>query len=359
MNSITQLIIAVYSRSLALYPRRFKNEFADEMHGVFSDSLNEASREGTFSFLFLCLKEFGGLPFHILRESWYEIERREPGMVNDNSATETGLNGEQNRWDAFIGTLPFVLFGVASMLSRTRYPFSAYSHLAFYAVVLPGLLIGMIKGFPRWAYGFLGWAMVFAWWWTDMHTNGLRIFGYTMGNEGWGWRIWYPLVITIAIAILWTRSLRPIRQMVSGIWQDWTLLSLAIYAFVAFTVLIYDENHHPYLLVFIAASTLVICMAVWVFLQSPSSWKRVIALIAGFVGTLILSNISYLNNMSYATRDYAAYHGLSLAPPQPWYTAAFDGIIGWTLLYSGIMYWPVVIGLVRHIINNRQKSGMA
>jgi hypothetical protein len=62
--------------------------------------------------------------------------------------------------------------------------------------------------------------------------------------------------------------------------------------------------------------------------------------------------------MSYATGDYAAYYDLPPSPPQPWYTA-FDGVIGWTLFYSVIMYWPVVIGLVRHIINNRQKPGMA
>jgi hypothetical protein len=100
------------------------------------------------------------------------------------------------------------------------------------------------------------------------------------------------------------------------------------------------------------ASTLVICWAVWVFLQSASSWKRVIALLAGFVVSLVL------NNLSYATWDHATYYGLPPSPPQPWYTA-LDGVIGWTIFWSGIMFWPLLIGLVRRVVNSRGKPGMA
>jgi hypothetical protein len=350
MNPVISSLTNLYSKLLLLYPGRFHSEFAEEMQVVFGDSLNEALQEGISSLLYVCLKELSGLPFNVLWEFWHEIQRKEVNMgTNENLESQSKPDERTGHWDALAGALPFALFGIASMLSRTRYPFNAYSYLAFYAVVLPGLLIGMIKGFPRWAYSYLGWSLVFAWWWTDMYTNGLQIFGYIMGNEGWGWRIWYPLLIMIAIAILWTRSFRPIRQMVAGIWQDWTLLSLAIYAFVAFASLIYDENHHPYLFAFIAATTIVVCLAVWGLLKSDSSWKRVVSLLAGFVTALVLSNISY------ATQNYAGYYNLPPSPSQPWYTA-FDGVIGWTLLYSGIMYWPVVIGLARRAVNNRKAA---
>lgn len=354
MNFVVASLTFFYSKLLHIYPGRFHDEFAEEMQVVFRDSLLETIHEGTLSFACVCLKELSGLPFNILREFWHEFERKEMNMAtNENLESQPKPDERTGHWDALVGALPFALFGIASMLSRTQYPFNtAYSYLAFYAAVLLGLLIGMIKGFPRWAYSYLGWCMVFAWWWTDMHTNGLRIFGYTMGNEGWGWRIWYPLLIAIAIVFLWTRSFRPIRQMVFGIWQDWTLLSLAIYAFAAFASLIYDENHHPYLFAFIAATTIAGFLAVWGFLKSDSNWKRVVSLLAGFVTAFVLSNIAY------TTQNYAGYYNLPPSPPQPWYTAAFDGIIGWTLLYAGIMYWPVVIGLVRHVINNRQKPLM-
>ena len=141
-------------------------------------------------------------------------------------------------------------------------------------------------------------------------------------------------------------------QIRCGILQDWTLLSLAIYAFVAFVSLIYDENHHPYLFAFIAATTIAICLAVWGFLKSDMGWKRVVSLLTGFVTALVLSNISY------ATQNYAGYYNLPPSPPQPWYTV-FDGVVGWTLFYCVIMYWPVLIGLAKWIWGNRGKTGMA
>ena len=357
MNFFTRLIIAVYSRSLVLYPRRFRNEFAYEMQVVFRDSINEAIHEGAMSLLFICLKEFGGLPIHVLREFWHEIERKDTTMVTqENVKSMETTSGAERHWDALIGALPFLLFGIASMIGKIRLPFwGIYADLIFYFIVLLGFLIGLVKGVPRWTYSYLGWSLVFAWWWSNMGTYGLKIFGFQINY--WTWQIWSPFLLTIGIALLWTRSLHPLRQLVSSIWQDWTLLSLAIYAFVAFASLIYDENHHPYLLAFIAATTIVICLAVWGFLKSDSNWKRVVSLLAGFVTAFVLSNFSYLNNMSYATQDYAASLGLPPSPPQPWYTA-FDGIIIWTVIYSGIMYWPALIGLIRHIINNRQKPVM-
>lgn len=342
MNRLARFAFASYARLLRLYPRQFREEFGEEMQGAFRESVTEADTAGVLPLVLVCLRELVHFPASWLREFRHEFERKEMNMdTNANSGTQPKPDQRTGRWDALLGALPFALFGIASLLSRTRYPFNVYSYLAFYAAILPGLLLGMVKGFPRWTYSFLGWSLVFAWWWSNMGTYGMRIFGFRM--DYWTWQIWTPLLATLGIALLWTRSLHPFRQLVRGIWQDWTLLSLAIYAFIAFVSLIYDENHHPYLFAFIAATTLTICLAVWGFLKSDSSWKRVLSLLAGFVIALLLSNISY------ATHNYAGYYNLPPSPPQPWYTV-FDGIIGWTLFMSGIMFWPVVIGLVRNIV---------
>jgi len=349
MNTLLQCITGLYSKLLIFYPNNFRNEFAGEMQTVFKDSLNEAFRDGTLPFIIICLRELGGLPLSILREFWHEFERKETVMVtNEKVETEASTAGGASHWDALIGALPFALFGVVCMIGKIRVPWiGIYADLIFYFFVLLGLLTGLIKAFPRWAYSYLGWSLVFAWWYSNMGTNGLSIFGFQI--DYWNWQIWIPLLATLGITLLWTRSLHPLRQLVRGIWQDWTLLSLAIYAFVAFASLIYDENHHPYLFAFMAATTITVCLAVWGFLKSDSSWKRVVSLLAGFVTALVLSNISY------ATQNYAGYYNLPPSPPQPWYTA-FDGVIVWTLLYSGIMFWPVVIGLARRAVNNRKAA---
>jgi len=115
--------------------------------------------------------------------------------------------------------------------------------------------VGWVKGFPLWSYAYLGWALVFAWWWTGMHTVGVRFFGIDIQQvTPWGLFSWLLLGLTAFVALLWTRSLGPIKRLFTDSWRDWTRLSLGMFTFAAFVLLIYDENHHPYLLAFMAAA---------------------------------------------------------------------------------------------------------
>jgi hypothetical protein len=355
MNKILRYISNLYSQTLHLYPRSFRDEFADEMDVVFRNSVHEAGREGMVPLIMLCLRELSGLPINILWEFWHEFERKETIMViNEKANTESAIGKGVALWDAILGTLPFALFGLMCMLTNIELPFhAAYPYIAFTSIVLLGLMIGLAKGFPHWAYSFLGWSLFMSFWWMMMQIDTLtNSYSPITHNLRVGLFSWIPFWIVTGIGLIWARSLRPLRQMASGIWQNWTYLSLMIYTFVAFVQLIYDENHSPYLLAFMAASTLVICWAVWVFLQSASSWKRVAALLSGFIVTFVLSNISY------ATWDLAAYYGLPPSTPRPWYSEIL-GTIALTALWSAFMFWPVLISLVRRAINNRGKPEMA
>jgi len=347
MNFLTIALTYIYSKLLLFYPRGFHNEFAEEIQVVFRDLLKDASHEGILQFLLTCLKEFGGLPFHVLRELWYEIERKDKIMVKqENVRSKEVTSGVINHWAALIGTLPFVLFGIASMIGKLRLPFwGIYVDLIFYVIVLLGLLIGLIKGVPRWTYSYLGWSLVIAWWWSNMGTVGLKIFGFQINH--WTWQIWPPLFAAIGIALLWMRSFHPLRQLVRGIWQDWTLLSLAMYAFVGWMALIYDENHHPYLFGFMTASTLVVSGGAWFFLRGRQTRKRIIALLSSFVAMAIIGAISE------ATWDWRAYHGLPPQPPVAWYISVLRILVIGTF-WVIIIFWPALVGLARRAFNNRR-----
>ena len=346
MNVLLRHIINLYSKFLQLYPRGFQEEFAEEMRVVFRDSANDASRKGIFSLAILCIRELGGLPFNILREFWNEFGRKETVMsANEKMELASTLSSKASHWEAFLSALPFALFGIVCMIGKIRVPWvGIYADLILYFFILLGLLIGLVKAFPSWAYSYLGWSLVYAWWWTSMNTNGLKIFGYSMGNEVWGWRVWYPLFITFGIALIWTRSLHPIRQLVRGIWQDWTLLSLTLYSFVGFMILLYDEVRAPYTIVFMTASTLAIYASVWIFMRSANRAHRFIILLAGFFTGLLIDRICA------ATWDFNAYHGLPAQPPTPWYGTLLE-IIFFTVLWSPIMWLPVLVELIKSTIN--------
>jgi len=340
MNFLTIALTYIYSKLLLFYPRSFHNEFAEEIQVVFRDLLKDASHEGTLQFLLACLKEFGGLPFHVLRELWYEIERKDKIMVKQENVRSKEVTSEvTNHWDALIGTLPFLLFGISSMIGKLRIPFlGIYAGLLFYVIALLGLLIGLIKGVPRWVYSYLSWSLVFAFWWSNMGTYGLKIFGIQIDH--WTWQIWPPFLAVIFIAILWTRSLHPLRQLVRGIWQDWILVSFTIYALFASFLLGYDENHHPYLFLFMATSTIILSASVWFFLRSSDTRKRVLSLLLGFALAFAVSSICD------ATWDWHAYYGY----PKPPAEASFMSVIrylAFLMFYGGILFLPSLLGGMR------------
>jgi succinate dehydrogenase/fumarate reductase cytochrome b subunit len=127
----------------------------------------------------------------------------------------------------------------------------------------------------------------------------MGFYGYHMGAE-----IWLPFLGVFLLALLIRRSWQPLRNLLSGLWREWTILSLGIYILYASVFMVYDENHHPYLLAFIALTTMASCLGAWGYFRSDSPLRRVLALVVGLVLAAILSGISY------ATWDYRAYYGL-------------------------------------------------
>ncbi|MEO8357344.1 MAG: hypothetical protein ABI621_15670 [Chloroflexota bacterium] len=352
MNFLTQLLVSVYSRMLNLYPGRFREEFADEMQVVFRDSVNETARDGILRLVILCLRELGGLPFNILREFWHELGRKETVMVTNEKVEQDLSNSvRSSHWEAFLSALPFAVFGVACIINKVRvpWPIGIYVFLTFYCLVLLGLLIGLVKAFPRWAYSYLGGSLVFAWWWTSMQTRGLKLFGYTFGNEAWGWRAWAPLFITVGVAILLTRSIRPLRELVFGIWQDWTFLSLVTYSLIGFMMLLYDEVRSPYTIAFMTASTLVVCASAWIFMRIESHLHRLGILLGGFFGSLIIDRICA------TTWDLYTYNELPAQPTMPWYNSLPE-IIFYTVLWSPIIWLPALVGLFKTTFNKEPTS---
>jgi hypothetical protein len=207
--------------------------------------------------------------------------------------------------------------------------------------------VGWLKGLPRWAYAYLGWALVFAWWWTDMHTYGLKLPGYTFGDEAWGWRIWVPLAAVVVVVVLWTRSLRPLWHVVAGFWQDWTRVSLGGYILLTSLILVADENHNPYLLVLMAASTIAMAVGAWAYMRGARAWHRVLALLAGIGLTAVVGAIDE------ATWDWRAYYGVPAPQGVPPYAEALRMVMALTF-WAALLFIPALLGLVRRAIDSRR-----
>jgi hypothetical protein len=330
MNVFSRVMARLFTSLLHLYPWQFEAEFGEEMQVVFADVI-EHPRESSLALLFFReLRDFPG--------SWVTVffsDRLRGGTM----ATQNEFISPSTKWQALIGSLPFLAFGVASMLDKLDqlHPYLGVdSFLAFYVVALVGLLIGWSRGFPLWSYSYLGWSLVFIWWWSSMTVNGVY----------WGFYILLPFGITVLIALLWTHSLAPIKKLFRDIWNDWTRLSLAMFALGGFASLIYDENHHPQLLWFMLITTLAISAGAWFFLRCSSLKGRVFSIIGSFVASVVISSICE------ATWDFHAYHGLP-EPTRTWYQSLGVSIMILTF-WLALLFWPAIIAAIRKLVLRRR-----
>lgn len=352
MKFLLLFLTRVYARLLHLYPIGFKREFLPEMEIVFEDLTQETARAGFVPLLVVFLRELGGLTVGILRELWYEYERKGVNMQPDENKNTVFQRGTKaSTRNALLATLPFVLFGLTCVLANLRLVLNPVSvHLIFSMIVLLGLMIGLAFNFPIWVYSYLGWSIVMAWWWMmmPMDTFG-RIFAPTSHNQLLGWRSWMILFLAMGIGLLMARSIQPLRQLIRGLGEDWTLLSFMMYAFGAFALLIYDENHHPYLAVFMLGSTLAISLGAWFYLRNANIWKKLSSLLAGFVLAYILSYICY------ATWDRAVYYGFPETPPQAWYVISISTLVTF-LFWLAILFWPTLVGLMQYLLRKSRTA---
>ncbi|MCX7976976.1 MAG: hypothetical protein N2646_07865 [Bellilinea sp.] len=161
-------------------------------------------------------------------------------------------------------------------------------------LVLTGLLAGVMLGFPRWAFAYLFWALIAGWW-----LGGMRVEGFLLSESLW---LGLPLVFTGGLLL--RRSVQPLRRMISGLWQDWTWLAFGVFTFIGWFVVLFDENHHPFLYGFIITATVILVSAVWLYFRLTSPLARVVPLIAAAAGVVMLDLINSL------TWDWRTYYNL-------------------------------------------------
>ncbi len=245
------------------------------------------------------------------------------------------------RREAFLGLLPFLAFGIAIVIQLSDHLYNIRGHdfeIGVYALILVGMLAGWIRGFPLWSYSYLAWSLILAW-----SNSDIKVYG-----KHWGYQAWIPLGVVVLLALLWTRSLQPVIQFFRDIWDDWYRLTLVMFSLGAWAwaYMVYDENHHPYLTLFILASALAAAIGVWFFLRSTGLKGRLFPLVGSYVSMAIISGICY------STWDRHAYYGIPKVEV-PWYQALRTSLLPFSFWFL-VIFWPILLSLIRSALNRKQ-----
>jgi hypothetical protein len=350
-------LICVYAALLRLYPYHFRAEFGDEMQRVFADMVNDAARRGRVSLMKVCAREAWGLLATLLREHWSSYRERQMNAIPDTHPTATQQDGPSSgSWLAALATaLPFLVYGLTLVIERIVMP-DMYGRTSLtpepllvrligYLILLMGLGVGWVRGFPRWAYGYISLAYVAMSWWMDLAAPHMRTLGVALSNdwsERLGWRALIPFGVMAVMALAWTRSLRPLGQFVVGLWEDWTRVSLVLYGFFVWLMLVAgsDSFHHPLLNVSMLVSTGIFALGAGAYARVGGTWRGVAVFLlalfaAGGIGGLITSG------------GYSTVPSSSSLKQWPWYIEALRILVVMSV-WVGVMYAPgLLVALVR------------
>jgi hypothetical protein len=305
MNFFIVLLTNLYAKLLHLYPVRFRAEFAQEMQVVFRDSLKDAIKDGLRPLIILCLREYGGLPFNLIREFWHELQRKETRMLDENTvpSPENSATAAQ----AIMGSLPFLVFGLFLILIEIpidwKLPawFDTFAGVIFVSLlILPaiGFGIGWVQKFPRWSYPYAGMAFVMALYIANVTTPGLNILGYPIfGREPWGLRAGIPLAIALIAALAISRSFQPFVKLFTNVWEDWSILSYLMVGLLPLLIAFqFDEIDRLYSLYFMVPFAVLLVGMVLLYLRSESTWQQVLVLTIGVIAIIfpsVLGSNSY------------------------------------------------------------------
>ncbi len=324
----------LYRGLLRLYPAPFQRRFAAEMVQVFDTlSRQEYRARGADGALQLGLLTLADGLHAVVQQWWLRIFSRRPAMETTPSDLSTGVS-PLSPFQAGLAALPFAAFGLACIAERLMPSPGIVAPLGLAQVVvrspylwfgilcLIGLGVGLVKGFPRWTASYLAWSLLFCWWYSNGTTYGYR----------WDWKVWLALPLVLLLAALLRRSWHPLRQMLVSLWQDWTLASFALFTFFASSFILFDENHHPLLLLFIGVSALAAAVGAGAYFRLRASIPRVLALAAGLLLLAVLST------WSYATWDYRAYYNLPAGGSQIELVSVYFALgLGVLMLANGLL----------------------
>ncbi len=81
MSRLVDLLLKIYKILLCLYPPAFRDEFKEEMTGVFAQEMAEAVEQGGWRLTAVYLGEIREIPFNLVREYWHALTKKELKMT--------------------------------------------------------------------------------------------------------------------------------------------------------------------------------------------------------------------------------------------------------------------------------------
>ncbi len=296
-----EIIEQIYAVLIHLYPRRFQDEFGEEMQHVFAQSIKEAQLSGWRSVWVLIWREIRDTPIAAIRERWRA--RGLPPYVSPNESQPDEKPVQQ--WIA----ISFFIIPALLTLVDVLLPDGALLVLGplLVGIILFSIIAGFIKGMPRWTLpsmgAFAGFLTILAY----QEANTLLqpwiapSYRLIVGDESLVSRLMWQFIQTgefilcllfLSFVIIGALALLdPNRSPIRSLKEDWTRLSFLFYGATAIIVLVDFDDYHHEEWAQIAIFIILACGA-WGYLYSFNTFGRIASLLSAFTIAMGILGIS-------------------------------------------------------------------
>ena len=212
---------------------------------------------------------------------------------------------------------------------------------------LLAMLIGWVKGFPRWVFPYWGFILLIT---VYMRGFSGTIAGYWVDGNWW---VWTPVIAIAMIGTLWTRNFEPVYALLKSVWKDWTLLSFAFYGALPLLFLFaYDEVHGtPFEYIIQSVIMLILAVGTVVYMRTENIWYRFASLVGGF-------SIGWLAVMIHLGIYWHGRQLFWMSEPGSWIeTLNWTSQMGAALML--ILAAPLLVALLRQAVKTIQAPKMA
>jgi hypothetical protein len=337
---VLKLLTQLYRTLLMLYPRHFRAEFSEEMIAVNGTALGEAANRGWLVLARTTLRELGSLPREALRQ---HLRRRDKPARVDASTWE----GPPSRREMFVAMGVFVLPVVLIVLNNTLLSGAIQLLLLVVAAAFGmALLVGLVRGFPRWSLPYLGLALsaasfLFVFQWVADLASPAVLARLGAGHwdastrlvlQGlWAGLMWLSLFVILMVVLGILALARRFSDFLRRIFQDWTQVSYILYGGVLMALVMAFEDYRyeePYAV----ASSLCLAAGALLYLRCPQPWQRGMALLSGL--TLAMWTAALGKWLIVPAQDWALWFNWHSPQTERWFEAQRTLLEwGWMVLF--------------------------
>lgn len=289
MKAAVRLADRAYAAWLRLYPREFRADFAEEMQTVFREGTRDADAQGALaSFI---LRELRDAPRALAGAHWSNgLKRLREALARIRAAASaTDLpppppDGRRSWRQAGLELGLFLSAGLiliaVTYLPSAGAPAGWQRDLGLLGqiilpVTLPIGLLGLVRGFPRWAYPSVGLLLSYNIL-TAQQARSLPFLAVMV--------LAASLLAAIAVATDPRRSPLPalVRRLAQGLQLDWTRLSFGLYGALPLAIIAaFDDAHADNRTPFLAASAALMIAGALLYSRSQQSPAQIAALLGG------------------------------------------------------------------------------